>query len=786
MASSPTRTGSAFSFGPFILSVATGELRKGDSILKLHPQPFRLLALLAERCGALVSREEIQRALWGGHTSVDFDAGINFCVRQIRAVLADDAEKPRYIETIARKGYRFIAPVTQTDSSTVAVPIEEASPPSGAPENLARPTPRPVAIPAAVQEAPSQHFHWRTVLGATIGVVLIALCVAVLASRRTPKLAQKDTIVLAEFRNFTGDPVFDGTLQQGLSAQLGQSPFLNLLSEAQMQQMLRMMKQAPDAKLTTDLATEICQRVNGTAILSGSIAEIGTQYELTLRVATCSTGESLATAEARASDKNDVLRALDQAASNLRKRLGESLVSVQKFDLPLVQATTPSLEALKAYSLGYAKYSRGDQPGAIPFFQQAVELDPGFAIAYANLGRSYQLLGKHDQMTAALSQAYALRDRSSEREKFDIVGVYQQFVTSRLDESIQNCELWEQSYPSDFTPHRMLGFEYGVLGRYEQSLQEFGRASELDPGQALPYAGLLIDLVALERLPEAHAVFAKAKERHVDRGEVQRQFYIAAFSEGDHQLMAELSASLSAQPAFAGKLLLEESNIAAYFGRYSEARKQFARAREAALQDKNADTAASLEMYMSIREALVGNSATARDRALEAMRLGETHPLPLILSGTIPEAAKALERFASHVLPGSYDELVTLPELKAALALRHGDSAAALELLQPLVPYESGWYDRYLAAYLRGQAFLNARRGEEAAAEFRKITTHPGIVLNSELAPLAHIGLARAFAITGDTAKARTSYQDFFTLWKNADSDVPILKQAKLESAKLD
>ncbi len=788
MASPQAHTSSAFGFGPFFLCVSTGELRKGETLLKLHPQPFRVLALLVEHSGEVVTREEIQRTLWGGNTWVDFDAGINFCIRQIRAVLADDAEAPKYIETIARKGYRFIAPVSRAESPAIVAPISEAELPPVIAQELVGPPLAAVDPAAATAQRPTHHPYRRTVLAATIGIVVAASCVALYLfalARRTPKLAQKDTIVVAEFRNTTGDSVFDGTLQQGLSAQLEQSPFLNLTSDAQIRQTLRMMQQAPDAKLTGELATEVCQRVNGAAVLNGAIAQIGGQYDLILKVTSCSTGESLATAEARALDKNQVLRALDQAASDLRKRLGESLTSVQKYDLPLVQATTPSLEALKAYSLGYAKYSRGDQPGAIPFFQHAVELDPSFAIAYANLGRAYQVLGKHEQMAAALSRAYALRDRASEREKFDIVAVYEQFVTSRLDESIRNCELWEQSYPRDFTPHRMLGYEYGVLGRYEQSLQEFSRAVELDPGQALPYAGLLIDLTALQRLREAHTVFAKARERNVERGEVQRQFYNVAFREGNYPLMAELAASLSEQPGFAGKLLLEESSAASYYGRYGEARKLFAQAKDAALRDQNIDTAVYLESYMSIREALVGNSSLARDHALAAIRLGGTSPLPLILSGDAAEGAKALERFARQILPGSYDEMVTLPEVKAALALQRGDWSAALELLQPLVPYESGWADRYNAAYLRGQAFLRAHRGEDAAGEFQKIIKNPGITVDSELGPLARVGLARAYAIAGDEVKARASYQEFFALWKDADPDVPILKQARAEYGKL-
>jgi len=790
----PARSAQAFHFGPFVLSIATGELRNGATPLKLHPQPFRILALLLERANTLVTREEIQGALWGGHTWVDFDAGINFCIRQIRAALNDDADKPKYIETVARKGYRFVAAVT-TEFQPAILPISRAPSPLMAipakTEAAASPSVPPTFISSgldvtdateAFRLKPSRLFSIGTVLGLTVAAAAIA---SYFFLHRTAKLTPRDTVVVADFRNSTGDPVFDGALQQGLAAQLGQSPFLNLVSDAQIQQTLRMMQQPPDARLTPEVAREICQRANGAAVLTGSIAQIGTQYDLILQAASCSTGESLVASEAQANDKNHVLHALGVAASQLREKLGESLATVQRFGTPLAQATTPSLDALKAYSLGFSKYSHGDQAGAIPFFQQAIQEDPDFAMAYANLGRSYQVLGQTELELAALRKAYALREHASERERFDLVAVYHQFVTYQLDKSIENCELWKQSYPRDFTPHRILGFEYGVLGKYEQSAQEFRIAADLDPQQALPYAGLLIDLTALQRLDEAHAVYEQARARQLDAGEVQRNRYVLAFVEGDQDTTAKLAASLSSQPAYGGRLLQEESSAASYFGRFAAARELFRRAKDAALQEKNTQAVGYLESYMGVREALVGNFVEARKHAALAATFRDEPALVLALAGDNAGATKMMERMASHIPPGSYDEEVNLPELKGAIALQRGEAGSALELLQTVAPYESGWFDRYMAAYLRGQAYLLKRRGSEAAPEFQKILDHPGIVLNSEIAPLARLGLARAYAAAGDTRKARAAYQDFLNLWQSADTNIPVLNQAKAEYAKL-
>src|SRR5262249_8110205 len=450
---------------------------------------------------------------------------------------------------------------------------------------------------------------WRVL--ASAAVIAGALVAGRYLTHAKPKLTARDTVVLADLTNKTGDSVFDGVLRQGLEVQLGQSPFLNLVSAEQTRQTLQMMKQAPDTKLTGKIAREVCQRGNGVAVLESSIAQVGTRYDLVLKATSCATGESLGTAEAQASDKNQVLDAIGKASSQIREKLGESLATVQRFDISLAQATTPSLEALKAYSLGLSKYGKGDPAGAIPLQQQAIESDPEFAMAYLNLGQSYQVLGQFARSREQIRKAFALRDRTSERERFNLLAVYHQMVSLDLDRTIENAELWAQSYPRDFTPHRTLGFEYGVLGKHERSVEEFRKAQQLDPSQSLPYAGLMEGYMRMERFADARAVFAEAKAHHVEAGEVERLRYKLAFLEGDKETMEKSAAVLSNEPGFAMQLLSVQSSTAAYFGHLKAARELAGRATEMALRAKDPAVAAQTESDAARLEVLFGNTAEA-------------------------------------------------------------------------------------------------------------------------------------------------------------------------------
>jgi serine/threonine protein kinase/tetratricopeptide (TPR) repeat protein len=625
---------------------------------------------------------------------------------------------------------------------------------------------------------------WRVVVPAVVVACVLASAGYVLWHHK-PKLTDKGAIVLADFVNSTGDVVFDDGLKQGLEVQLGQSPFLNLVSAEQVRQTLQMMKQPPDTKLRGDIAREVCQRMNGATVLQSSIAQIGTRYDLVLNAVSCSTGESLGSAEAQAGDKNQVLDAIGRASSQIREKLGESLTTVQRFDTPLAQATTPSLEALKAYSLGLSKFGKGDPSGAIPSLQQAIELDPEFAMAYLHLGQSYMVLQQYAYGREQIRKAFALRDRASERERFNLVAVYHQSVSLDLERTIENSELWEQSYPRDFTPHRILGFEYGVLGKPERSGEEFRRAQELDPGQALPYAGLMVGDMNMNRFAEAEAAFEEAKSHNVQAGETERQRYELAFLEGDKETMEKLVAVMSSEPGFEMSALSEQSRTAAYFGRLKAARELDGQMKERALREKDTATAANVESDAAFREALVGNAAEARIHVAEAVKLGGEPPTALMLASNAVQAGKMVDTLERQSPPDGYVYKVRVPELRGAIELKRGNPARALELLAPLATYDAGWFDLYLFAYVRGEAYLLAHRGQEGAAEFRKIIDHRGSAVNQPYAAVARLELGRAYLLQGDASKARGAYQDFFTLWKDADPDIPILKQAKIEYAKL-
>jgi DNA-binding winged helix-turn-helix (wHTH) protein/tetratricopeptide (TPR) repeat protein len=757
-----------FRFQEFELDQVAYELRRGGQSVRLERIPFELLSLLLERHGQLVTRDEIIERVWGKGVFHDTEHGINTAVRKVRLALQDDSDSPRFVVTVPARGYRFVAPVDRSKPATTAVLAPQSDNSS--------------------LETPTKTSKRTVLLIPAVVLLIVAAAAAFLRFHRTEALAETDTIVIADFNNTTGDPVFDDSLKQALSVELVQSPFLNLVSPQQIQQTLGMMKQAPDTRLTPQVARQVCQRTNGAAVLQGSIAQIGAQYDLILKAVSCSDGELVSSTEARASDKNQVLNALDAASSDIRKKLGESLVTVQRFDRPLAQATTPSLEALKAFSLGSAKFEKGDQAAAIPFFQRAIQLDPDFAMAYVNLGRSYQVLGEYSLTHEPIQKAYALRQRASEREQFEIAAVYHQHVTLQVDQAIQNCELWEQSYPRDPMPHRILGFENGALARYERSAAEFRKAMQIDPKHALPYAGLLTDLMALNRFDEARAIYQDARLHNVDAGEVERLRYQLAFVERDVPLITKLFSSLSNKPGYEGRVLFEQSNSEAYFGHLAAARDLSTRSEEKALNENDNGTAAIIESAASVREALFGNSAAARQHAASAMKLGNNptfYAMAVALSGDTSQALNVVDLVAKQTPPGSFVDKVTLGEFRAAVELKRGNASQALQYLEPARCCEGGWFDLYQAAYLRGLAYLMAHRGQEAAGEFQKILDHPGIVVNQPIGALGHLGLARACMMQRDLPKARAAYQDFLSLWKDADSDIPVLKQAKSEYAKL-
>jgi Flp pilus assembly protein TadD len=641
--------------------------------------------------------------------------------------------------------------------------------------------------------------RWKLIVPAA-GAVLALSVGSYFYFHRAPRLTDKDTIVLADFTNTTGDPVFDGTLRQGLSVQLEQSPFLSIVSDEQVEQTLRMMGQSQDAKLAPDIAREICQRTSSAVVLDGSIAEIGSQYDLILKAVNCSNGESLASTEALASDKNHVLDALGKAGTEMRSRLGESLGTVQGFDTPLEQATTPSLEALQAYTLGGKAFLvKSDFATAVPLLQRAISLDPNFAVAYDALAVNYMNLGESILAAENGHKAYELRGRVTERERFQIESVYYEFVIGDLQKALQSCELWAQTYPRDDGPR---GLEIGIytfVGQYDKAVVAARENLRLAPTPiGIGYAGLVDSYLSLNRLEEARATAQEAQAKNLDSQYLRLDLYRLAFLQNDTSSMAQQVAWASGRRGAEDVLLGNEADTAAYFGQLGKARELSRQANSSATQVQQRETAALHEAAAAIREALFGNAGEAKKWAASTKQLWNSRDvqygasLALALTGYFSTGEARLEQLPDELARRFPEDTAVefnyLPTLRAQIAIDHHDPSKAIDVLQASTPYElgsPGTFNALYPIYVRGEAYLSLHQGSQAAAEFQKILDHRGIVWNEPISALAHLQIGRAYALSGDTTKTKAAYKDFLTLWKDADPDIPILKQAKAEFAKL-
>jgi len=607
------------------------------------------------------------------------------------------------------------------------------------------------------------------------------------------KLTDKDTIVLSDFTNTTGDPVFDDTLKQGLSVELEQSPFLKLLSEDKVNRTLKLMGRQAGESVTPALAREICQRTGSKATLTSSIAALGSQYVIGLKAVDCQTGDTMAEAQQQAPSKEAVLKALDAAGATMRGRLGESLSSVQRYATPLEEATTPSLEALNAYSLGHKTLNTKGYTAALPFYKRAVELDPNFAMAYGNISSIYHNLNEIGRGAENGRKAFELRDKVSERERFSIESTYY-YTTGELENAAQVYKLWQQTYPRDATPVLDLGAVSNVLGNYEKALDEGKEAMQLDPDNVLSYVNLSAYYANLNRLEEAEAVLKQAEERKLESEDLLVNRYLLAFLKGDEGHMEKLAASAMGKPGTEDLLLAMQADTEAWYGKLERARELTRRAMDSAQHNDAEESAAMYEAAAGLREVESGNRDQARANVNTAVKLAQNRDvravaaLVLARAGDTGAAAKLAAELDTAFPLDTLVQRYWLPTIRAAIALERKDPRRAIELLQTSSMIELGSPGAFdvlplCPVYLRGEAYLMLRDGKAAAAEFQKFIDHPGVVANFPWGVLARLGLGRAYA-TEDDAKARTAYQDFLTLWKDADPDVPILKQAKTEYAK--
>ena len=701
-------------------------------------------------------------------------------------------------------------------SGTVAVAHESGSqvaaqPPSPASGSSPALAPSPSSSPVEVADVPAAGRKlWKVMVPAAVLLVVVAIAGAFYFRSRqtTHRLTEKDTIVLADFANSTGDAVFDDTLKTALSVALNQSPFLNVLSENTVAATLKLMSRPAGTKLTPEVTRELCQRAGSKAYIAGSIASLGSQYVLGLKAVNCQSGDPLAEEQVTATSKEKVLDALGEAASKLRGELGESLATVQKFDVPLEQATTSSLEALKSYSLGQKAFNEKDPAAALPHDQRAIELDPNFAMGYVALGNDYATLAQVGRSTEYISKAFQLREHASERERLEITAAYYVSVTGELDKAAQTYQEEIESYPRKAIAYNNLGNVYSLQGQYEKAAEVTRESLRLVPNSIIWYVNLADYAFALQHFDETRQIIHEAQVRKMDDYLLHDALYALAFLGTDSSAMAEQQRWFAGKPAYENFGLALASDTEAYGGHLGKARELTKRAVDSAIRADSKETAAMWRAIAAQREAAYGNVTEARQVAAEALKLAPTSQgaeseatLTFAMAGDAARTESLAQDLGKRFPLDTQVQSLWLPAIQAQLALDRKNAALALNILQAATPIELGQVVFVLnlsclyPTYIRGEAYLAAGQGSAAAAEFQKIIDHSGIVWNCWTGELARLGVARANALQSrnsqgadaDLARSRAlaAYKDFLALWKDADPDIPILKEAKAEYAKL-
>jgi DNA-binding winged helix-turn-helix (wHTH) protein/tetratricopeptide (TPR) repeat protein len=768
-----------FRFGAFELDTELGEIRRSAIRLPLHGQPLQVLEILLLSPKQLVSREQLHQALWPEGTFVDFDDALNNCIRRLRQALHDDAEAPRFIETIPRRGYRFLADVE---------PLGEDE--------------RSTAVDEKAVVAHSDHWRFRKLAKFLAPALLVMLVVATVSwyrLRSVNVLTDKDVVVLADFDNQTGEAVFDHTLKTALAIDLDQSPFLSVMPDLRMSEILKQMERAPGDRITQEIGREICLRTSSKALLTGSIASIGNHYALQLTTTDCQTGRNLAGVTTEAESREEVLKSLGQAATILRSRLGESLASVQKYDKPLEEATTSSLQALQAFSDGNRTFEQKGAADSIPFFERAVELDPKFGYAYTKLGTMQTHSGEFSLGLENLTRGFELRDHLSAKERYMAAHNYYA-ATGELAKARQQIQLAAQEYPRDFYVRIQLAQHYRFFGQYEQAVAEQREAVRLQPDNFLGYNNLAMSYINLDRMDQAQAVLQEALLRKLDSPWLHHNRYHIAFLRNDaaamqHELNWAVGKRLDESYA-----LLDESMTQAYYGRLTKARKLNGAAVALALRDGYKEDAAQIQTVDAMIDAELGNSARALQTARAALALSDDDETrwstvaPIAAAGDFGAALRLLKTLTASRSPESLAQKnYSLQVTRARIELTHGRAQRALAILESVEPFDLK--PAMEAVFVRGQTYLAAGDGGAAEIEFQKILDHRGVVLNDVTGALAQLYLGRARALEAHSlrgpaaedarAKARVAYDGFLALWNNADPDIPILLQAKNERAKL-
>ena len=760
-----------YEFGPFRVDADKETLLRAGEPVALTPKTFQILLVLVRHSQEIVTKDDLLKTVWPD-TFVE-ETNLSRNIFMLRKALGESPQDHKYILTVPGRGYRLA-------------------------ENVRLVADQEFSLVAANHQKVEVLVTEKRSLKLAIGVAAV-LVVAIAAGAwrlfwQRSVLSGQDTVVLAEFANSTGDKVFDGTLRRGMAVQLEQSPYLSLVSDQRIRHTLGLMGMSAEVKLTPEPARQVCARTGSAAVLEGSIASLGNQYVLNLAAKGCGTGEMLDEEMAQAARKEDVLNALSLIASRFRKRVGESLETINRHNTPLAEATTSSLEALEAYTTGWKVHFTSGATASMPFFKRAVEIDPNFAMAHAALGRIYQDVDESDLSVESLEKAWLLRERTSDREKFFITANYEALVTGNMEEARQTCEMWARIYPRDPIPATMLsGYVNKVAGRYDVALEWARKSVELDPDFGIGYYNLGADNMYLNRLGEAGNALRLATGRGVEIDEFLMLAYDVAFLKGDQAEIEKASAQARQRTGGEGWISNKGAFSLAYYGRLNESRSATDRAVEFSKHAAQLERAGLWEAGAAVRESLYGNAAEARQRAEAALKLSRNREVEygvafaLARSGDITQAKSLADDIQRRFPEDTAMRFSYLPTLRAVFALRSGDAAKAIEELQSAAPYQTGAPRLLIGSmypvYVRGEAFLAEGRGADAAAEFQKILDHRGVVVSDPVGVLARLERGRAYIAAGDSTKAKAAYQDFFALWKHADEDIPVLMEARRDQS---
>ncbi len=779
-------------FGAFELDLRSGELWRTSpeesGKVFLQEQPFRILQMLLELRGGVVTRDEIKRSLWPDDRTVDFNHSINVTIAALRRVLGDSADEPQYIETVARRGYRLIPAAEWLQPAPEPTPVTESS----GERQIDTAEATEAISDATLVQAGANIWKWLGVL--TLLVAVSVACIALWRWRTSPRLSANDTVVLADIANQTSDSVFDDALNTALRVEFEQTPFLNILGPDKVRGTMKLLNLPDDARVSPEVARDVCQRTHSRAVIASSIADSGNRFRLELQGTDCQTGKIIATVTLDVASRDEIVHAAGLLGEDLRRKMGEPKASVAEFSKPLEVATSSSLEALQLLSAGFRRHMARD-PQAASYYQRAIGLDPQLALAYTALGALYSNFGKETEASAAETRAYELRDRLTGPTRFLLETLYYDVVTGDLEKSVPVYKEWTHLFPLDIRSHINFGFCLITLGRYEEASSEAREAVRLLPSSAT-YGNFMQAAIYAGQTDEARAAFNEARAQGIDSAVLRSWMHLAVFLDRDKPAMEEQLSWAVKRPneRDVELVLFGESNAQLYFGRFIDGQRWLERGIEGAEKMKLEVEVISSVENLALQEAETGNIHDAKKLTARAANgvhdRGTRLMMALLLArtGEIERATALADSLGSDFPKDTIMQNYSLPAIRAAIQLWKKDAAGSIETLRPAAKYDLASADPFNSlypAYLRGLAYMQLGDGIHAAQEFQKLVDHPGIVGRFVTGALAPLQLGRAQALAGDKVAARKSYQEFLSLWKDADRDIPIYREAQVEYSKL-